>query len=40
MTTQVLNTPEWTPEVVTKRQEDLLEVLSNGWNLRRDKAGC
>ncbi len=39
MTTQVLNTPEWTPEVVKKRQEDLLEVLSNGWNLLPHKAG-
>lgn len=33
MTTQVLNTPEWTPDVVTKRQDALLDVMINGWGL-------
>lgn len=33
LTTQVLNTPIWTPEVVTQRQADLLEVLSKKWEL-------
>lgn len=40
MTTQVLNTPEWTPEVVEKRQNDLVEVLEAGWNLKPAPAAC
>lgn len=40
MTTQVLNTPEWTPEVVEKRQKDLVEVLAAGWNLKPAPAAC
>ncbi|QEI04951.1 DUF262 domain-containing protein [Pigmentiphaga aceris] len=34
LTTQVLNTPSWTPAVVEQRQRDLLEVLSNSWDLK------
>lgn len=33
LTTQVLNTPVWTPSVVEHRQNDLLEVLSEHWML-------
>ena len=40
MTTQVLNTAEWTPEVVEKRQNDLVEVLEAGWNLKPAPAAC
>lgn len=40
MTTQVLNTTEWTPEVVEKRQNDLVEVLEAGWNLKPAPAAC
>lgn len=34
LTTQVLNTPSWTPTVVEKRQSDLIDVLSNAWSLK------
>ncbi|MGJ7580216.1 DUF262 domain-containing protein [Variovorax sp. RHLX14] len=34
LTTQVLNTPSWTPAVVEQRQRDLLDVLSNSWDLK------
>ena len=34
LTTQVLNTPTWTPDVVEKRQRDLIDVLSESWNLK------
>lgn len=40
MTTQVLNTPEWTPEVVEKRQKNLLEVLEAGWTLKPAPSAC
>lgn len=40
MTTQVLNTAEWTPEVVEKRQNDLVEVLAAGWNLKPAPSAC
>ena len=33
MTTQVLNTDAWTPEVVKQRQADLMDVLSTHWEL-------
>jgi len=33
LTTQVLNESEWTPEVVTRRQNDLLSVCNQNWNL-------
>lgn len=34
LTTQVLNTPKWTANVVKRRQEDLLDVLADKWNLK------
>lgn len=34
LTTQVLNTPVWTPAVVQQRQNDLIEVLSTSWDLK------
>lgn len=34
LTTQVLNTADWTPAVVTKRQDDLIDVLSTSWSLK------
>lgn len=34
LTTQVLNTSAWTPEVVEKRQKDLIGVLASAWSLR------
>lgn len=33
LTTQVLNTPKWTLDVVKNRQQDLLEVLTEKWDL-------
>jgi hypothetical protein len=33
LTTQVLNTPIWTPAVVEQRQADLLEILGTKWEL-------
>jgi len=33
LTTQVLNTEEWTPQVVEKRQKELLQVLTEKWEL-------
>jgi hypothetical protein len=33
LTVQVLNTPEWTPQVLAKRQRDLLRVLADAWEL-------
>lgn len=33
LTTQVLNTPIWTPTVVEQRQRDLIDVLSTSWEL-------
>lgn len=33
LTTQVLNSSEWTPEYLAKRQEDLLDVLEENWRL-------
>jgi len=34
LTTQVLNTPSWTPAVVKQRQQHLIEVLADSWLLR------
>lgn len=34
LTTQVLNTPEWTASVAKSRQEDLLCVLADKWDLK------
>lgn len=34
LTTQVLNTPIWTPTVVEQRQRDLIDVLSTSWSLK------
>lgn len=34
LTTQVLNTSVWTPEVVEKRQKELIDVLATAWCLR------
>ena len=33
LTTQVLNTQEWTPVIVQKRQADLLGLLAEKWEL-------
>lgn len=40
MTTQVLNTQEWTPDLVNTRQNNLLEVLEAGWKLKPISAVC
>lgn len=34
LTTRVLNTPSWTPDVVAQRQQDLVDVLSTAWSLK------
>lgn len=34
LTTQVLNSPSWTPVVVEQRQKDLMDVLSTSWGLK------
>ena len=33
LTSQVLNTPEWTPPIVQRRQTDLLDLLTEKWEL-------
>lgn len=33
LTTQVLNTPAWSPEYLKQRQKDLLGVLSENWQI-------
>lgn len=33
LTTQVLSLPAWTPEIVAKRQEELIELLKEKWEL-------
>ncbi|GGP21899.1 DUF262 domain-containing protein [Silvimonas iriomotensis] len=33
LTTQVLATPAWSPEVVRGRQQELVDVLTTGWGL-------
>ena len=32
LTTQVLNYQEWTPQIVSKRQEELLAAFKKGWD--------
>ena len=34
LTTQVLNTPDWTPDVLGDRQKELLAVMIEHWELR------
>jgi len=34
LTTQVLNSPAWTPDYLAKRQQELLDVLEDNWRLR------
>lgn len=36
LTTQVLNTNTWTPDVVKKRQIDMLDIFAKNWDLERD----
>jgi len=33
LTTQVLNTPEWTPQFVADRQKQLMQVMNDNWEL-------
>ncbi len=33
LTTQVLNEPQWTPDVILKRQDALLNVFKENWGL-------
>jgi hypothetical protein len=33
LTTQVLNSSDWTPDTVKKRQNELLDVLTEKWEL-------
>lgn len=35
LTTQVINIEKWTPEVVKKRQDDLLTIFANNWDLNK-----
>jgi len=37
LTTQVLQYPQWTPEIVTNRQKDLLSILEQHWRLQGRK---
>ena len=34
LTSQVLSYSEWTPAVVKKRQEELIEVYKRNWDLK------
>ena len=34
LTTQVLNSASWTPDIVSQRQLDLIDVLANRWDLK------
>ncbi|MBA2396026.1 MAG: DUF262 domain-containing protein [Ktedonobacteraceae bacterium] len=34
VTSQVINTREWTPEIVQRRQQDLVSRLASHWNLK------
>ena len=36
LTTQVIYIDEWTPEVVEKRQKDLMDVFIKKWDLKKD----
>lgn len=33
LTSQILSCDEWTPQIVEKRQEELIKVFKQGWNL-------
>lgn len=33
LTTQVINQEEWTPEILSNRQEQLIDILENEWDL-------
>lgn len=35
LTTQVINVDKWTPDIVKQRQEDLLSVFSDNWDLQK-----
>lgn len=35
LTTQVLNTPVWTPAVVKQRQSELIDILTSAWELSK-----
>ena len=36
LTTQVLNTETWTPDVVKNRQKDMLDIFAKNWDLEKD----
>lgn len=36
LTTQVLSTDTWTPEVVERRQKDMMNIFAKNWELERD----
>ena len=36
LTTQVLNTDTWTPDVVKSRQKDMLDIFSKNWDLDKN----
>ena len=36
LTTQVINIDKWTPEVVKQRQDDLMEVFTENWDLKKN----
>jgi len=38
LTTQVINIDKWTPELVERRQEELLSVFKTKWDLEKDPA--
>lgn len=35
LTTQVINIDKWTPDIVKQRQEDLLSVFTDSWDLKK-----
>lgn len=35
LTTQVINIDKWTPDIVKQRQEDLLSVFTDNWDLKK-----
>ena len=36
LTTQVLNSDTWTPDVVKRRQKDMMDVFAQKWDLEKD----
>ena len=36
LTTQVLNTDTWTPDVVKRRQKNLMDIFTKNWDLEKD----